>query len=110
MQSMDLYVNCFLMRSIFFVKLHLLVGFLLHPVKRVGADGEGGTVLFGVTDKGKIIGQEVSDKTRRDIAEAINRLEPVAMVQISYGCLCSYSICNDYAKIMFLADFRDNSA
>lgn len=37
MQSMDLYVNCFLMRSIFFVKLHLLVGFLLHPVKRVGA-------------------------------------------------------------------------
>ena len=47
-------------------------------------NGEGGTVLFGVTDKGKIIGQEVSDKTKRDIAEAINRLEPVAMVQISY--------------------------
>ena len=50
-------------------------------------NGEGGTVLFGVTDKGKIIGQEVSDKTRRDIAEAINRLEPVAMVQISYAPL-----------------------
>ena len=47
-------------------------------------NGEGGTVLFGVNDKGKIIGQEVSDKTKRDIAEAINRLEPVAMVQISY--------------------------
>ena len=47
-------------------------------------NGEGGTVLFGVTDKGKIIGQDVSDKTRRDIADAINRLEPVAMVQISY--------------------------
>lgn len=29
----------------------------------------GGTVLFSVTDKGKIIGQEVSDKTKRDIAE-----------------------------------------
>ena len=29
----------------------------------------GGTVLFRVTDKGKIIGQEVSDKTKRDIAE-----------------------------------------
>lgn len=29
----------------------------------------GGTVLFGVTDKGKIICQEVSDKTKRDIAE-----------------------------------------
>lgn len=47
-------------------------------------NGNGGTVLFGVSDKGKIIGQEVSDKTKRDIAEAINRLEPVAMVQISY--------------------------
>ena len=39
-------------------------------------NGEGGTVVFGVTDKGKIIGQEVSDKTKRDIGEAINRLEP----------------------------------
>lgn len=47
-------------------------------------NGEGGTVLFGVTDKGKIIGQEVSDKTKRDIAEAINRLEPVTAVHISY--------------------------
>ena len=50
-------------------------------------NGEGGTVLFGVTDKGKIIGQDVSDKTRRDIAEAINRLEPMAAVQISYAPL-----------------------
>ena len=48
-------------------------------------NGEGGTVLFGVNDKGKIIGQEVSDKTKRDIADAINRLEPVAAVQISYA-------------------------
>lgn len=44
----------------------------------------GGTVLFGVTDKGKIIGQDVSDKTKRDIADAINRLEPMAAVQVSY--------------------------
>ena len=50
-------------------------------------NGNGGTVLFGVNDKGKIIGQDVSDKTRRDIADAINRLEPVAMVQISYAPL-----------------------
>lgn len=47
-------------------------------------NGAGGTVLFGVNDNGKVIGQEVSDKTKRDIAEAINRLEPVAAVQISY--------------------------
>ena len=54
-------------------------------------NGEGGTVLFGVTDKGKIIGQEVSDKTKRDIAEAINRLEPITAVHIS--CLLYTSRC-----------------
>lgn len=47
-------------------------------------NGEGGTVLFGVNDKGKIIGQEVSDKTKRDIAEAIRRIEPFAAVEVSY--------------------------
>ena len=47
-------------------------------------NGEGGTVLFGVTDKGKITGQEVSDKTKRDIAEAIGRIEPTASVKTSY--------------------------
>ncbi len=48
-------------------------------------NGEGGTVLFGVTDKGKIIGQEVSDKTKRGIAEAIRRIEPFATVEVSYS-------------------------
>lgn len=47
-------------------------------------NGEGGTVLFGITDNRKIVGQEVSDKTKRELAEAINRLEPTAAVQISY--------------------------
>lgn len=47
-------------------------------------NGTGGTVLFGVADNGEVVGQEVSDKTKREIAEAINRLEPVATVQISY--------------------------
>lgn len=47
-------------------------------------NGEGGTVLFGITDKGKIIGQQVSDKTKRDIAEAINKIEPCATVQTTY--------------------------
>ena len=41
-------------------------------------NGEGGTVLFGVTDKGKVIGQDIADNTKRNIAEAINRLEPLA--------------------------------
>lgn len=47
-------------------------------------NGTGGTVLFGVTDKGKIIGQELSDKTKRDIAEAIRRIEPFATIEVSY--------------------------
>ena len=47
-------------------------------------NGEGGTVLFGVTDKGKVIGQDIADNTKRNIAEAINRLEPLAEVQLSY--------------------------
>ena len=46
--------------------------------------GQGGNVLFGVTDRGKIVGQEVADGTKRSIAEAINRLEPTAAVQVSY--------------------------
>jgi ATP-dependent DNA helicase RecG len=50
-------------------------------------NGTGGTLLFGVTDKGNIIGQEVADSTKRNIAEAINRLEPLAEVQISYIAL-----------------------
>lgn len=45
-------------------------------------NGEGGTVLFGVTDKGKIIGQEIADATKRSIAEAINRLEPTAITYL----------------------------
>ena len=47
-------------------------------------NGTGGTVLFGVTDKGKLIGQEISDKTKRDIVEGIGRIEPLTNVDISY--------------------------
>lgn len=53
-------------------------------------NSEGGTVLFGVTDKGKIIGQEVSDKTKRDIAEAIRRFEPFATLEVSYISILKY--------------------
>lgn len=48
-------------------------------------NGAGGTVLFGVNDNGKIIGQEVSDKTKRDIAEAIRLIEPFATITVSYA-------------------------
>lgn len=47
-------------------------------------NGTGGTVLFGITDKGKIVGQDLSDKTKRDIVEAIKRLEPLSAIEITY--------------------------
>ena len=47
-------------------------------------NGNGGTVLFGINDKKIIIGQEVADTTKRNIADAISRLEPTPTVQRSY--------------------------
>ena len=41
-------------------------------------NGLGGFVFFGVTDKKKIVGQEVSAKTLEDIANEIREIEPPA--------------------------------
>ena len=47
-------------------------------------NGEGGTILYGVRDDGRIIGQTVSDSTKRSIAEALNRIEPFVDLEITY--------------------------
>ena len=52
---------------------------------------EGGYLLFGVTDKGAIRGQEVTDTTRRDLAAAIRKLEPAYTPDIQYIPLPSSS-------------------
>jgi ATP-dependent DNA helicase RecG len=39
-------------------------------------NGTGGHVLFGVTDDRDIVGQEVSDSTRQDIAHELGQIEP----------------------------------
>jgi ATP-dependent DNA helicase RecG len=44
----------------------------------------GGTIIFGVTDSGKIMGQEVTDKTRKDIATELNKIEPHAKINVFY--------------------------
>ena len=44
----------------------------------------GGTVIFGVKDDGKIVGQKVSDKTRKEIAVELNKIEPHAKINVSY--------------------------
>ena len=45
-------------------------------------NGSGGMVLFGVRPAGAVEGQEVSDQTLRDIAQAADRFEPPAHVSI----------------------------
>ncbi len=45
-------------------------------------NGSGGVVLFGVRPDGAVAGQEVSDQTLREIAQAFERFEPPAHVAI----------------------------
>jgi ATP-dependent DNA helicase RecG len=45
-------------------------------------NSSGGTVLFGVRPDGAVEGQEVSDQTLRDIAQAADRFEPPAHLSI----------------------------
>ena len=43
---------------------------------------DGGMVVLGVTDDGKMIGQQVSDQTRREIAAMLDRFEPPAPIDV----------------------------
>jgi ATP-dependent DNA helicase RecG len=43
-------------------------------------NGNGGCVLIGVAPDGRILGQEISDKTMRDVAEILGRFEPPATI------------------------------
>lgn len=47
---------------------------------------QGGTVLFGVNDNGKIIGQDISDNTKKELAHEMSKLEPPAQnyIKIDY--------------------------
>jgi len=54
---------------------YTLCGFLNH---------KGGIVLVGVSDTGKIIGQDVTDHTRQEIANELQKFEPLARIQIEY--------------------------
>ena len=44
----------------------------------------GGTVLIGVSDKGEIVGQNVTDNTRKEIAREINKIEPPVHIDVTY--------------------------
>lgn len=45
---------------------------------------QGGTVLIGVTDDKKIIGQTISDATKKEIAQEFNKIEPHVSPVVDY--------------------------
>ena len=45
-------------------------------------NGQGGVVIFGVTDKGEMIGQQVSARTLENISAELRRIEPPAFPDI----------------------------
>ena len=45
---------------------------------------DGGTVVFGVTRKGRLTGQLIADTTKRDLFEAFQKFEPAADIEVSY--------------------------
>jgi ATP-dependent DNA helicase RecG len=47
-------------------------------------NGKGGTVLLGVKDNGQIVGQEITDNTRQEIAREKKRIEPAPPVDVDY--------------------------
>jgi ATP-dependent DNA helicase RecG len=47
-------------------------------------NGDGGAVVLGVTLEGRVVGQEVGDKTRGEIAAVLDRFEPPALVEVEY--------------------------
>ena len=63
-------------------------------------NGSGGVVVFGVSNKGKIIGQEIGDKTTREIGEAINKFDPAVDIQPIYVPVDN----SDKYVIVFLTD------
>jgi ATP-dependent DNA helicase RecG len=44
-------------------------------------NNKGGQVLFGVTNDGKIVGQDIADSTLQDVANAIRKIEPTAWIE-----------------------------
>jgi ATP-dependent DNA helicase RecG len=44
-------------------------------------NGAGGRVLIGVTPEGRILGQTISDKTLREVAEVLQKFEPPAVIR-----------------------------
>lgn len=44
----------------------------------------GGTVIFGVKDNSDIVGQAITDKTRKEIAVELSKIEPLSKIDVNY--------------------------
>lgn len=44
----------------------------------------GGWLLFGVRPNGKIVGQEVTDRTRQEVANSIRKVEPAVEIRVEW--------------------------
>src|SRR5277367_3964658 len=47
-------------------------------------NAKGGTVLIGVRNNGEIIGQDVTDSTRQEIANELRKFEPTPQILVEY--------------------------
>lgn len=47
----------------------------------------GGVVLIGVKNDGIIVGQDVTDSTRQEIARELSKIEPMPLIDVDYVCL-----------------------
>lgn len=47
-------------------------------------NGRGGIVVFGINNKGNILGQYISDKTTREVGEALRKFDPSIDIQPQY--------------------------
>jgi ATP-dependent DNA helicase RecG len=48
------------------------------------SNGKAGTVLIGVSDKGQIIGQQITDHTKQEIANILRKFEPSINIETQY--------------------------
>lgn len=64
----------------------------------------GGMVIIGVTDDQRILGQEISDKTKREIGNEIAKIAPFPLVEIIYIALPS-----DDKYLIVLRAITDNT-
>lgn len=47
-------------------------------------NSNGGVVLIGVKNDGQLVGQDVTDNTRQEIAREIKKIEPATQIDVSY--------------------------